>query len=97
MLEIFHLIVLKVSKGIIPAGFIYDNLQMFQYQGSKIEVFSVQPGMISTSMNRRNLNANLHGIYHYIIAVLFKTAAEGAQTTIYCATEAKQHPEMYFT
>ncbi|KAF2349808.1 NAD(P)-binding domain, partial [Trinorchestia longiramus] len=63
-------------------------------QGTQIQVFSVHPGGVHTEISRHLFSSFLE---NYIISIFQKTSIEGAQTTVYCATEAQQHPEMYFS
>lgn len=64
-------------------------------EGTNIQVFCVHPGIVATTiLGREVLSQNR---IDYLVALVAKTPVEGAQTTIYCAVEAKQHPEMYFS
>ena len=54
--------------------------------------YSLHPGAVRTELGR-NLNAayfrGARSILHGMAALFFKTAEEGAQTTIYCAVDEK--------
>jgi len=62
-------------------------------KGSNISVFSLHPGVVVTEIGRHIMP----GALKLLMSLIMKTTAEGAQTTVYCATEARQHPDMYFS
>ncbi|XP_047738489.1 retinol dehydrogenase 12-like isoform X4 [Hyalella azteca] len=64
-------------------------------KGTKIQVFSLHPGAVFSAAGRHIVTSTFLG--DHIFCLLPKTTLEGAQTTVYCATEAKQHHEMYFS
>lgn len=63
-------------------------------KGTNIQVFALHPGAVHSEFPRHMVNQL---VSDYILSIFHKTGNEGAQTTIYCATEAKQHPDMYFS
>uniref|UniRef100_A0A2P2HXW6 Retinol dehydrogenase 12-like n=2 Tax=Hirondellea gigas TaxID=1518452 RepID=A0A2P2HXW6_9CRUS len=65
-----------------------------QLSGTNIQVFSVHPGLVYSNLGRYLMP---QFVSDYLYCVMQKTTLEGAQTTIYCATDAHQHSEMYFS
>ncbi|XP_047738488.1 retinol dehydrogenase 12-like isoform X2 [Hyalella azteca] len=64
-------------------------------RGTKIQVFALHPGSVVSSATRHVMSSTF--FKDYVISLALKTTLEGAQTTVYCATEAQQHSEMYFS
>lgn len=64
-------------------------------KGTNILVFALHPGGVDTEIGRHLQGAAV--IKKIIAMVILKTPAEGAQTTIYCATDAQQAPNLYFS
>ncbi|XP_018018103.2 retinol dehydrogenase 12-like isoform X2 [Hyalella azteca] len=64
-------------------------------RGTKIQVFALHPGCVVSSGTRHVLRSTF--LRDYVFSLMLKTTLEGAQTTVYCATEAEQHSEMYFS
>jgi len=57
-------------------------------------VFSLHPGVVHSEIGRDFVNQFFN---NYVAPVFYKSTAEGAQTSIYCALEAVQNEkEMYF-
>lgn len=63
-------------------------------KGTNIQVFSLHPGAVYSNLSRHLIPQFIND---FVSPLLTKTTMEGAQTTIYCALEATQHPEMYFS
>jgi len=63
-------------------------------KGTHTSVFSLHPGVVNTEIARHIIPA---WVSKLLLPLLLKTAAEGAQTTLHCATEARQHRDMYFS
>ncbi|KAA0193891.1 hypothetical protein HAZT_HAZT010100 [Hyalella azteca] len=71
----------------------YDKVQAYA-NSTQIQVFSLHPGSVHSALGRHILSSVMND---YILCLALKTTLEGAQTTVYCATQAKQHSEMYFS
>jgi len=56
-------------------------------EGSNVSVFSLHPGVVLTDIGRHLLP---RALVQYVLPLLLKTTAEGAQTTLHCALEATQ-------
>jgi len=65
-----------------------------QLKGTNIQVFSVHPGAVLSNLASHLVSSFVN---NYLMGPLLKTTMQGAQTTIYCATEATQSQEMYFS
>jgi len=65
-------------------------------KGTNVSAFSVHPGVVVTNLARHILP---DVVVRFIMPLLLKTAAEGAQTTLHCALEARQSdsPALYYS
>ncbi|KAK3859946.1 hypothetical protein Pcinc_033973 [Petrolisthes cinctipes] len=63
-------------------------------KGTSIEVFSLHPGAVQSNLGRHVLG---QWSASTLITLFIKTTAEGAQTSIFCALEARQQEPHYFS
>ncbi|CAL4110378.1 unnamed protein product [Meganyctiphanes norvegica] len=66
-----------------------------ELKGTNIQAFSVHPGATQSEL-ARSLPIPLSTIWAKGSHLFIKSTTEGAQTTIYCATEASQDPLIHF-
>ncbi|KAF2357682.1 Short-chain dehydrogenase/reductase SDR [Trinorchestia longiramus] len=76
------------------ANILFTRQLAKRLKGTNIQVFSLHPGTVYSQLARHLVSSSIN---NWLAPLLLKTTAEGAQTTIYCATEATQHPHMYFS
>lgn len=74
------------------ANVLFSSELARRLQGTGVTTYSLHPGVVRTDIGR-NLNAayfrGAQSILHGMAALFFKTAEEGAQTTIYCSVDEK--------
>jgi len=76
------------------ANIYFTRQLMKRLSGSNISVFSLHPGVVHSSLARHLVSQRITNL---LLKPLCKTPLQGAQTTIYCALEAKMHPCCYFS
>jgi len=77
------------------ANILFTRQLAKEVKGSNIQVFSLHPGVVQSELGR-HLPYPFDIFYNGGMQVVFKNTEEGAQTSIYCATEAVQDDLMYF-
>jgi len=68
------------------------SLYLASVSGTDVTTYSLHPGTVRTELTR-NLNAayfrGVQSLVNGMAVLFFKTAEQGAQTTIYCAVDEK--------
>lgn len=77
------------------ANILFTRQLAKEIKGSNIQVFSVHPGVVKSELGR-HLPYPFSVFYGYGMQLIFKDTVQGAQTTLYCATDAQQDELMYF-
>ncbi|KAK7007745.1 hypothetical protein SK128_000915 [Halocaridina rubra] len=94
---------MKFEKGYSPiraysntkvANILFTRHLARRLRDTNIQVFSLHPGVVQSSLGR-NLSF-AHSLVSMLLGVLCKKTNEGAQTTVYCALEAKQDDEHHY-
>ncbi|PNF13961.1 Retinol dehydrogenase 12 [Cryptotermes secundus] len=74
------------------ANVLFCNELARRLQGTGVTTYSLHPGIVKTELFRHTSDSYFRGvraILNGVGALFFKTAEEGAQTTIYCAVDEK--------
>ncbi|RXG58357.1 Retinol dehydrogenase 12 [Armadillidium vulgare] len=99
--EEFPLKTSNIKMDIIVSKHMLANILHLRHlskllQGTNIQVFALHPGAVQSELGR-HLPFGFNFVYSKLLSFFCKTTKEGAQTTVYCATEAVQHPMIYFS